>query len=101
MTLTKGGILAILRGLFEGIFGVLLLLAAGLSANMALILFIALLAYLILILLDQQDNVFEIIGIVIGAFLAIALGGTDAMPYVLALLILIVVRWLPAQTNRT
>lgn len=103
MTLTKGGILAIIRGIFEGIFGLLLLFAAGLSANLPLVLLILLAVYLILILLDQQDNVFELIGIVIGGFIAVALrtiDGGSAMAYVAVLVIVIVLRWLPPQKSQ-
>lgn len=100
MTLSKSGFLTFIRGLFEGVFGLLLLFGAGLSANLSLVLFIFLAVYLALLLLEQTDNVFEIVGLVLGALIAVGLRSIDggsAMAYVLALFVLIVVRGIPSQ----
>lgn len=100
MTLTRGRIFSFIRGLFEGWFFACLLVATGLNLDFGLIAFIGLLVYLILLLLDQTDNLWEIGGGVIGALLAVRLpplDGGNSMAYVGALIFLILWRYVSSQ----
>lgn len=100
MTLTRAGIFSFIRGLFEGWFFLCLLAAVGISLTFGLISFIVLLIFLALILIDQTDNLWEIIGGVIGALLTIPLApldGGNAMLYITWLGAMIIMRYWPGQ----
>lgn len=98
MTVTKGRILLILKGILIGLFLAAFIVGTALGLNATLLLFAIFVLYLILTLIDMPDNGYEIVGIAIGVLLAIlvaalspaALSGASAALFALALIVLIV-----------
>lgn len=103
-TVTVGRILWFIIGLLEGWFFVGLFVISGFSVNPGLFLVVVLLIYLFLVVIHQADNIFEIIGVVVGGLIATTaqlsptgLEGATAMGFAIVLIGLIIVRFVRQQ----